>query len=155
MFVAALFLFIISTLAVDYIDQGRCVGHTCSISINYKNWVCNIVKLSLIESDTLFPYFRLVLDFDLFFYAFGQLDTVIWAWLIMFCYTLFGPYYILKQWRELHSSYQWKMPISVATAMVLLAAEITVLGYFPVYVVLHYQLPPASRLIIILEQVLR
>ncbi|XP_058259868.1 sterol O-acyltransferase 2 isoform X2 [Hemibagrus wyckioides] len=118
MFVAALFLFIISTLAVDYIDQGR-----------------------------------LVLDFDLFFYAFGQLGTVIWAWLIMFCYTLFGPYYILKQWRELHSSYQWKMPISIATTMVLLAAEITVLGYFPVYVVLHYQLPPASRLIIIPEQI--
>ncbi|XP_053492901.1 sterol O-acyltransferase 2 [Ictalurus furcatus] len=116
MFVAALFLFIISTLAVDYIDQGR-----------------------------------LVLDFDLFFYAFGQLGTVIWAWLIMFSYTLLGPYYILRQWTEHH--YQWKMLASIATAIVLLAAEMSVLGYFPVYVVLHYQLPPASRFIIILEQI--
>ncbi|KAK2857850.1 hypothetical protein Q7C36_005769 [Tachysurus vachellii] len=118
MFVAALFLFIISTLAVDYIDQGR-----------------------------------LVLDFDLFFYAFGQLGVVIWAWFIMFGYTLLGPYHILRQWRELHSNYQWKMPISIATSIVLLAAEMSVLGYFPVYVVLHYQLPTASRFIVILEQI--
>ncbi|XP_053088046.1 sterol O-acyltransferase 2 isoform X2 [Pangasianodon hypophthalmus] len=118
MFIAALLLFIISTLAVDYIDQGR-----------------------------------LVLDFDLFFYAFGQLGTVIWAWLIMFSYTLLGPYYILSQWQELYHHFQWKKPVSVATAVVLLAAEMSVLGYFPVYVVLHYQLPPASRFIIILEQI--
>lgn len=105
-------------------------------------------------SDNLFSYFRLVLDFDLFFYAFGKLGTVIWAWLIMFSYTLLGPYLILSQWRELYHHYQWKIPVAVATAMVLLAAQFSMLGYFPVYVVLHYQLPPASRFIIILEQVL-
>ncbi|XP_046732615.1 sterol O-acyltransferase 2 isoform X1 [Silurus meridionalis] len=118
MFIAALLLFIISTLAVDFIDQGR-----------------------------------LVLEFDLFFYAFGQLGTVIWAWFIMFIYTLLGPYHILNQWSELYSQYQWKMLVSVATAVVLLGAQMSVLGYFPVYVVLHYQLPPASRFIIILEQI--
>ncbi|XP_062853542.1 sterol O-acyltransferase 2 [Trichomycterus rosablanca] len=118
MFIAALLLFIISTLTVDYIDQGR-----------------------------------LVLEFDLFFYAFGQLGTVIWAWFIMFTYSLFGPYHILSQWGEKYYQYQWKILVSVLTVVVLLAAQISVLGYFPVYVVLHYQLPPASRFIIILEQI--
>ncbi|XP_066521525.1 sterol O-acyltransferase 2 [Hoplias malabaricus] len=118
MFIAALFLFIISTLAVDYIDQGR-----------------------------------LVLDFDLFFYAFGQLGTVVWAWLIMFSYTLLGPYHVLSQWADLYHSTKWKMSVSLVTVVVLLVTQMSVLGYFPVYMVLHYQLPPASRFIIILEQI--
>ncbi|XP_072540869.1 sterol O-acyltransferase 2 [Salminus brasiliensis] len=118
MFIAALFLFIISTLVVDYIDQGR-----------------------------------LVLDFDLFFYAFGQLGTVIWAWFIMFSYTFLGPYHVLNQWADLYHHSSWKTSVSVATAGILLVAQMGVLGYFPVFVVVHYQLPPASRLIIILEQI--
>ncbi|KAJ8358929.1 hypothetical protein SKAU_G00154540 [Synaphobranchus kaupii] len=88
MFIAALFLFIFSTLAVDYIDQGR-----------------------------------LVLEFDLLSYAFGKLSTVLWAWLLMFTYTLAGPYHTC------------------------------VLGVYPIYTVVHHQLPPASRFIIILEQI--
>uniref|UniRef100_A0A8B9L3G2 Sterol O-acyltransferase 2 n=1 Tax=Astyanax mexicanus TaxID=7994 RepID=A0A8B9L3G2_ASTMX len=120
MFIAALFLFIISTLAVDYIDQGR-----------------------------------LVLDFDLFFYAFGQLGTVVWAWFIMFTYTLLGPYHVLSQWADLYHRSSWNMSVSVATAVILLVAQMCVLGYFPVFVVVHYQLPPASRFIVILEQVLQ
>ncbi|XP_022531351.2 sterol O-acyltransferase 2 [Astyanax mexicanus] len=118
MFIAALFLFIISTLAVDYIDQGR-----------------------------------LVLDFDLFFYAFGQLGTVVWAWFIMFTYTLLGPYHVLSQWADLYHRSSWNMSVSVATAVILLVAQMCVLGYFPVFVVVHYQLPPASRFIVILEQI--
>uniref|UniRef100_A0A4W4F066 O-acyltransferase n=1 Tax=Electrophorus electricus TaxID=8005 RepID=A0A4W4F066_ELEEL len=120
MFIAALFLFIISTLTVDYIDQGRCV---------------------------------LVLEFDLFFYAFGQLGTVIWAWTIMFAYTLLVLYYILSQWGHLYHHSQWKMTVSVTSAVALLMAQIGMLGYFPVHVVLLYQLPPASCIIVILEQI--
>ncbi|KAI2663950.1 Sterol O-acyltransferase 1 [Labeo rohita] len=118
MFIAALFLFIISTLAVDYIDQGR-----------------------------------LVLDFDLFYYAFGQLGTVVWAWTLMFVYTLLGPYYILSVWASLHHSCSWRTCVSAAAALTLCAAQMSMLGIFPVYIVLHYQLPPASRFIIILEQI--
>ncbi|KAK1796425.1 hypothetical protein P4O66_009474 [Electrophorus voltai] len=118
MFIAALFLFIISTLTVDYIDQGR-----------------------------------LVLEFDLFFYAFGQLGTVIWAWTIMFVYTLLVLYYILSQWGHLYHYSQWKMTVSVTSAVALLMAQIGMLGYFPVHVVLLYQLPPASCIIVILEQI--
>ncbi|XP_076870215.1 sterol O-acyltransferase 2 [Brachyhypopomus gauderio] len=118
MFIAALLLFIISTLAVDYIDQGR-----------------------------------LVLDFDLFVYAFGQPGTVMWAWFIMFGYTLLGPYYVLSQWGDQYHNSQWKTLTSVTSAVVLLAAQMGILGYFPVHMILRYQLPPASRFIITLEQI--
>lgn len=126
-------------------------------SLCYKKWVVTwtlaVIQHILIACDIV-SYFRLVLEFDLFFYAFGKLGTVIWAWFIMFSFTLLGPYHILSQWMGLYHHYRWKVLISVATAMVLLAAQMSVLGYFPVYVVLHYQLPPASRFIVILEQVL-
>lgn len=99
------------------------------------------------------PDLRLVLEFNLFFYAFGKLGTVIWAWLIMFGYTLLGPYYVLSHWLDLYHRTKWKISILVATAVTVLATQMSLLGYFPIYVVLHYQLPPASRFIIILEQV--
>ncbi|XP_051569051.1 LOW QUALITY PROTEIN: sterol O-acyltransferase 2-like [Myxocyprinus asiaticus] len=118
MFIAALFLFVMSTLAVDYVDQGR-----------------------------------LVLDFDLFVYAFGQLSTVIWAWLLMFIYTLLGPYHVVSVWGGLYHSVRWRASVSVVSALMLCAAQLSMLGIFPVYVVLHFQLPPASRFIIILEQI--
>ncbi|KAL1272245.1 hypothetical protein QQF64_028107 [Cirrhinus molitorella] len=118
MFIAALFLFTISTLAVDYIDQGK-----------------------------------MFLDFDLFYYAFGQLGTVVWAWTLMFAYTLLGPYYILSIWASLHHSCGWRTCVSAVAALTLCAAQTSMLGIFPVYTVLHYQLPPASRFIIILEQI--
>ncbi|XP_024909747.1 sterol O-acyltransferase 1-like, partial [Cynoglossus semilaevis] len=63
MFIAVLLIFCLSTLAVDYIDQGR-----------------------------------LVLEFDILFYAFGKMGTVIQAWLVMFVYTLLVPYYTLVLW---------------------------------------------------------
>ncbi|XP_067314829.1 sterol O-acyltransferase 2 isoform X2 [Pseudorasbora parva] len=118
MFIAALFLFIMSTLAVDYIDQGR-----------------------------------LVLNFDLFYYAFGQLSTVIWAWTVMLAYTLLGPFHILRVWAGGYHSSHWRTCVSAGSALTLCAAQMSMLGIFPVYVVLHYQLPPASRFIIILEQI--
>nr|XP_055068974.1 sterol O-acyltransferase 2 isoform X2 [Misgurnus anguillicaudatus] len=118
MFIAALFLFALSTLAVDYIDHGR-----------------------------------LVLDFDLFFYAFGQLNTVIWAWFLMFCYTLFGPYHVLRVWAGRYHSCEHGTCVTAVSALILCVTQLSILGIFPVYVVLKYQLPPASRFIIILEQI--
>ncbi|XP_056605936.1 sterol O-acyltransferase 2 isoform X2 [Triplophysa dalaica] len=118
MFIAALFLFALSTLAVDYIDQGR-----------------------------------LVLDFDLFLYAFGQLTTVIWAWGLMFGYTLLGPYHVVRVWGGLYHSCQKRTRVTAGMALILCASQLSMLGIFPVCVVLRYQLPPASRFIIILEQI--
>ncbi|KAG7478258.1 hypothetical protein MATL_G00078050 [Megalops atlanticus] len=118
MFIAALFLFIISTLAVDYIDQGR-----------------------------------LVLEFDLLFYAFGKLSTVLWAWLIMFSYTLAGPYHALGLWGGCYHSSHFKGALTAGAGLALAAMQMCILGLFPIYVVVQYQLPPASRFIIILEQI--
>uniref|UniRef100_A0A4W5PFG6 O-acyltransferase n=1 Tax=Hucho hucho TaxID=62062 RepID=A0A4W5PFG6_9TELE len=118
MFISVLFLFIISTLAVDYIDQGR-----------------------------------LVLEFDLLSYAFGKLHIVAWAWLLMFSYTLAVPYNALDLWGTLYHRSPLKVVLSVGAVLVLSALQAAVLGVLPIYVVFHYQLPPASRFIIILEQI--
>ncbi|XP_077458115.1 sterol O-acyltransferase 2 [Stigmatopora argus] len=118
MFVAVLIIFCISTLAVDYIDQGR-----------------------------------LVLDFDLLFYAFGKLGDVTWVWTLMFAYTLLVPYYALRFWASFYYRCPSKMALTAFTALVLAALQASVLGLLPVYAVLRHQLPPASRFIVILEQI--
>uniref|UniRef100_A0A3Q3FK49 O-acyltransferase n=1 Tax=Labrus bergylta TaxID=56723 RepID=A0A3Q3FK49_9LABR len=84
MFIAVLLIFCLSTLAVDYIDEGR-----------------------------------LVLEFDMLFFAFGKLQTVALA----------------------------------CMGLVLSAVQYCALGHFPIHVVVHHQLPPASRFIVILEQI--
>lgn len=96
---------------------------------------------------------RLVLEFDLLFYAFGKLGTVTWAWLVMFAYTLLVPYYTLVFWGSLYHSCPSKLGLSLGTGLVLSAVQTYVLGHFPIYAVVHYELPPASRFIVILEQV--
>ncbi|XP_028262335.1 sterol O-acyltransferase 2 [Parambassis ranga] len=118
MFVAVLLIFCMSTLAVDYIDQGR-----------------------------------LVLEFDLLSFAFGKLGTVTWAWGIMFVYTLLVPYYTLLFWASMYHSFPSKLGLSLGTGLVLSAIQTCVLGLYPIYVVVHHQLPPASRFIVILEQI--
>ncbi|KAJ7998850.1 hypothetical protein DPEC_G00209240 [Dallia pectoralis] len=118
MFISVLFLFIISTLAVDYIDQGR-----------------------------------LVLEFDLLFYAFGKIHTVVWAWLLMFSYTLAVPYYTLTVWGSLYHHNPLGLLPTLCAGLVLTVLQAAVLVVFPVYTVFHYQLPPASRFIITLEQI--
>lgn len=96
---------------------------------------------------------RLVLEFDLFFYAFGKMGTVVWAWGAMFAYTLLVPYYTVVFWGSLYHSSSSKLGLSVVTGLTLSAMQTYMLGHFPIHVVLHYQLPPASRFIVILEQV--
>ncbi|XP_061074807.1 sterol O-acyltransferase 2 [Conger conger] len=118
MFIAALFLFILSTLAVDYIDQGR-----------------------------------LVLEFDLLSYAFGKFSTVLWAWMFMFSYTLAGPYHLLGTWGGLYHSGHFRGVLTAGTGLVLVTMQTCVLGVFPIYTIIHHQLPPASRFVVILEQI--
>ncbi|XP_051933233.1 sterol O-acyltransferase 2 isoform X1 [Hippocampus zosterae] len=118
MFVAVLLIFCVSTLAVDYIDQGR-----------------------------------LVLEFDLLFYAFGKMGTVTWVWALMFVYSLLVPYYVLLFWAALYHRRGSKLGLSLGTALVLAALQISVLGLFPIHTVVRNQLPPASRFIVVLEQI--
>ncbi|KAG2463730.1 SOAT1 acyltransferase, partial [Polypterus senegalus] len=68
MFIALLILFIISTLVVDFIDEGR-----------------------------------LVLDFSLLVYAFGNFPLVVSTWLCMFLSTFTIPYALLHQWAHIFS----------------------------------------------------
>ncbi|XP_067361655.1 sterol O-acyltransferase 2 isoform X2 [Channa argus] len=118
MFIAVLLIFCLSTLAVDFIDQGR-----------------------------------LVLEFDLLFFAFGKMGTVTWAWTVMFVYTLLIPYYTLVFWGSLYHSFPSKLVLSLGTGLILSAIQTCVLSLFPIYVVIENQLPPASRFIVILEQI--
>ncbi|XP_029005500.1 sterol O-acyltransferase 2 [Betta splendens] len=118
MFLAVLLIFFLSTLAVDYIDQGR-----------------------------------LVLEFDLLFYAFGRVGTVVWAWTVMFCYTLLVPYLALLLWGSLYHSVPSRLGLSAGTGLALSAAQACVLGLFPIYVAVQHQLPPASRFIVVMEQI--
>lgn len=94
-----------------------------------------------------------MLEFDLLFYAFGKLATVTWAWAVMFAYTLLVPYYTLRFWGSVYHTSRSKPALSLAVGLALSAVQTYVLGHFPIHVVVHYELPPASRFIVILEQV--
>lgn len=118
MFVAALCVFVISTAAVDIIDQGR-----------------------------------IVLEFDLLFYTFGQFGTVAWSWICLFIYSLLVPYKVLSFWGSLYPKSKHKVLLSVCMGTFLLVSQTCVLCVFPVYVVRRYILPPASSFIVTLEQV--
>ncbi|XP_042200114.1 sterol O-acyltransferase 2 isoform X2 [Callorhinchus milii] len=118
MFIAALVVFIISTVAVEFIDQGR-----------------------------------LLLDFDLLFYVFGKLPTAMLAWLGMFLYTLFVPFKVLSWWGGRYHSSRLPRLHTLASGALLATTHLCVLGLLPINVVIHYQLPPASRFIVILEQI--
>nr|KAF6497882.1 sterol O-acyltransferase 2 [Rousettus aegyptiacus] len=62
-FIASLCVFIISTLAIDFIDAGR-----------------------------------LMLEFDLLIFSFGQLPLALMTWIPMFSSTLLAPYQALRLW---------------------------------------------------------
>ncbi|XP_033857516.3 sterol O-acyltransferase 2 isoform X1 [Acipenser ruthenus] len=117
-FIAMLCVFIISTVAVDFIDQGR-----------------------------------LVLEFDLLFYAFGRFSTVVFAWLCMCSYTLVVPYKALCLWGGHYHSVRFRGGFTFVVGSLVLACQACVLGVYPIYVVVHYKLPPASSFIVILEQI--
>ncbi|XP_042303541.1 sterol O-acyltransferase 2 [Sceloporus undulatus] len=96
---------------------------------------------------------RFVLDFELFIFVFGQLHMALLAWLIMFLYTLLVPYKVLQIWASSLKTFQFPTFLTVTAAMVLLACHATVLGFYPIYTVISQPFGPASRLIIICEQI--
>ncbi|XP_044056136.1 sterol O-acyltransferase 1 isoform X5 [Siniperca chuatsi] len=119
MFIALLILFILSTLVVDFIDEGR-----------------------------------LVLDFDLLVYAFGQFPLVVCTWICMFLSVLLVPYTLFHLWSQTQSgSYSHPRLYSLLFGSVFLLYQALGLGFLPTYVVVTNSFPPASCFIIILEQV--
>ncbi|XP_033820868.1 sterol O-acyltransferase 1 isoform X1 [Periophthalmus magnuspinnatus] len=119
MFIALLILFILSTLVVDFLDEGR-----------------------------------LVLDFDLLVYAFGQFPLVVSTWICMFLSVLVVPYTLFYFWSQSQTgSSSYSRLCSVLFGSMYLLYQALGLGLLPAYVVVINNLPPASRFIIILEQV--
>ncbi|XP_060051274.1 sterol O-acyltransferase 2 isoform X2 [Erinaceus europaeus] len=116
MFIAGLCVFIISTLVIDFIDEGR-------------------------------P----ILEFDLLIYSFGQLPLTLMTWVPMFLSTLLAPYQALRLWTRAQAGGAWTLRVGLAC--VLLVAHTSVLAVLPIYVVAEHQLPPASRGILVFEQV--
>ncbi|KAL7984767.1 hypothetical protein Chor_003337 [Crotalus horridus] len=119
MFIALLVLFILSTLVVDYIDEGR-----------------------------------LVLEFDFLVYSFGKISIVAPTWLCMFFSTLLVPYVLFVRWAQGFHSSSHKIIYSTLFGALFVIFQTVCLGFGPIYIVLVYDLPPASRFIIILEQIL-
>ncbi|OWK16759.1 hypothetical protein Celaphus_00011433 [Cervus elaphus hippelaphus] len=107
MFVAGLCVFIVSTLAIDLIDEG----------------------------------------------SFGQLPLALVTWVPMFLSTLLVPYQALRLWERPKSGGAWTL--GVGLGCLLLAAHAAVLGILPVHVAVDYQLPPASRCVLVFEQGIR
>ncbi|XP_038608585.1 sterol O-acyltransferase 2 [Tachyglossus aculeatus] len=121
MFVATLVIFIISTLATDFIDKGR-----------------------------------LVLELDLLMFSFGQLPLALATWLPMFLYTLVVPYQVLRAGvagLPTLPTLRWRLLGTAGLGALLAAGHAAVLVAFPIYVALEYRLSPASRCILVFEQV--
>ncbi|XP_045143153.1 sterol O-acyltransferase 2 [Echinops telfairi] len=116
MFIAGLCVFIISTLAIDFIDEGR-----------------------------------LLLEFDLLIFSFGQLPLALVTWVPMFLSTLLAPYQALRLWARPRAGGAWTL--GAGLGCVLLAVHLAVLGVLPLHVAVEHQLPPASRCILVFEQV--
>uniref|UniRef100_A0A4X2L0X6 O-acyltransferase n=1 Tax=Vombatus ursinus TaxID=29139 RepID=A0A4X2L0X6_VOMUR len=114
-FVAGLCVFIINTLAIDFIDEGR-----------------------------------LVLQFDLLAFSFGQLPLALMSWLPMFLCTLLAPYQALWLWARPRGQGTW---MQAGLGAGLLAIQMMVLGVLPVHMTLQYQLSPGSRCILVFEQI--
>ncbi|KAM9228781.1 sterol O-acyltransferase 2 [Dugong dugon] len=116
MFIAGLCVFIISTVAIDFIDEGR-----------------------------------LLLELDLLIFSFGQLPLALVTWVPMFLSTLLAPYQALRLWARPREGGAWILGAGLGCA--LLAAHIAMLGVLPLHVAVERQLPPASRCILVFEQV--
>ena len=99
-----------------------------------------------------FPIPRLLLEFDLLIFSFGQLPLALMAWVPMFLSTLLAPYQSLRLWSRPQAAGAWML--GAGLGCVLLAAHTAVLGILPVHVAAKYQLPPASSCVLVFEQVM-
>ncbi|CAK7299245.1 Sterol O-acyltransferase 2 [Vulpes lagopus] len=101
-----------------------------------------IIRKSLLE---------LMLEFDLLIFSFGQLPLALMTWVPMFLSTLLVPYQVLRLGERPRARGAWVLRAGLGC--VLLVAHTVGLCALPVLVALKYQLPPASRCILVFEQV--
>ena len=109
----------------------------------------------LVSFPALLAVSRLVLDFDLLVYAFGQLPLVVSTWLCMFLSVLVVPYGLFHLWAGHYQAPQRRTLRSALAGGAFLLYQGLGLGFLPAYVVMKNCFPPASRFIVILEQVTR
>ncbi|XP_058130788.1 sterol O-acyltransferase 1-like [Dasypus novemcinctus] len=117
MFIALLILFSLSTLLINYIDEGR-----------------------------------LVLEFGLLSYAFGKLPVVVCTWWAMFLSTISVPYFLFQRWAKGYRKSSHPTMHSFFHGSLFLFFQIGILCFGPPYIIFAYTLPPASRFIVIFEQ---
>lgn len=100
------------------------------------------------------PHPRLVLDFDLLVFAFGQIPVVVCTWICMFLSVLVVPYALFHLWSQSQlGSYSHPRLCTFLSASVYMLYQVFGLGFLPTYIVVTNSLPPASRFIVIMEQV--
>lgn len=92
-----------------------------------------------------------MLEFDLLLFSFGQLPLALMTWVPMFLSTLLVPYQTLRLWARPRAGGAWTLGASLGC--VLLAAHAAVLCVLPVRVSVKHELPPASRCVLVFEQV--
>ncbi|XP_012870972.1 PREDICTED: sterol O-acyltransferase 1 [Dipodomys ordii] len=96
---------------------------------------------------------RLVPEFNLMSYAFGKFSTVIWTWCLMFLSTLSIPYFLFQHWAKGYSKSSHRFISTFIHGLFFIVFQLGILGFGPTYITLTYSLPPASRFIVILEQI--
>ena len=96
---------------------------------------------------------RLVLDFDLLVYAFGQFPLVVSTWICMFLSVLVVPYLLFQLWASQYLSSALPGLWSLLLGSLFVLYQALGLGLLPTYVAVGNSLPPASCFVIILEQV--
>lgn len=122
------------------------------LGLSWILWINAYKKIYLCVLSVLFLP-RLVLEFSLISYAFGKLSIVMWTWWTMFLCTLSIPYFLFQRWARGYSKSSHPVIHSVFHCLLFMVFQMGILGLGPTYVVLAYTLPPASRCIVIFEQV--
>eukprot|EP00794_Sanderia_malayensis_P003358 gene3358-3847_t len=92
---------------------------------------------------------RVAVDFSIIIWAFGKVSLVTTIWLTMMVYTL-ALFPIFQAWVANQKSW---IPLPNIVWMACYAIYLAMFGYFPIVEVLKADLPPASTMIIVAEQV--
>lgn len=92
-----------------------------------------------------------MLEFDILIFSFGQLPLALMTWVPLFLSTLLVPYQSLRLWARPRAGGAWTLGAGLGCA--LLAAHAAVLCVLPVHVAVKWELPPASRCVLVFEQV--
>lgn len=97
-----------------------------------------------------FLFFSLSLDLSILRWAFGKPSTVVSIWLVMKVMAL-SAFPIFMAW---HSNRHSWMPLPDMAWFILYVTYLIVFAIFPVQEVCQHNLPPASSIIILAEQVI-